>query len=974
MALLQRTRILPNERIDLPDYNRIEDFVCADFKALNKQVLSNDNFVLSGFVATGIGTNTLSIGIANSSLLVGADDGVLFVGAPSLAPLATSSLSPGATNYVEIFIDQDTGGADSRAFWDSTAAGGQGAEFSQIVDTFTFLQSNLSITTSNFSGDSDKVRICEVDTNGSGVITAIRDRRDLFYRLGRGTNVNFVFPWSSRVEPPNTQFTGADKDIKNQKQLNDALMNSIREINGTNYWFEQSPISLSGSFRNSGLSILTAATTSARFSWSGTQLSITDDNGTPLDADVLAYIRILDSASVISLTRQQAGNAISLADDQVLWVELPDPLANVAYDGVGVTSLNYRVSARGSVPLSDDTYWLAYRGGTKLYVRGLGELEAGESSEISDNISQNLLDTIGLTSETAAPVYSSDIRGVTQESLVSRIGTLTDAIGDEQEDRSGYLRSDDPVSWDGVNLSFTSDVILEFINTKNGTVGQHIIAMAQSPITIANLESAYILIDRTDPSEACTVVLSGTTPIPAQSQANKDVFILFRRVDVGTDNFLHIPFHKQLIGPGQTIRLGLAENDTAAGIPPLFVQEAPAGAVDGSNDTFTLTHTPKNVASVEVHIDTLKVIESQVTVVGTTVTLSGAAIPQLGQSIEVFYIADTANSIIGIQEIPTGTVNGINDSFVLAGTPINADSVLVLVDGLKVLFSEWTLVGSQTIQFHAGSIPQLGQSVEAYYVNNVDTTLIVQEVPTGTVNGINDTFTLSDNPPYKNAVLAFVDGREVLLTQWSLVHIGPASAIKFAPGFEPALGQSVEAYYFVTTGGGTSGSLQDAYNNGSTITTVGATPFTVGGAATKVAQFNGDIGVTGVIDPKGITFIRQSVSPIDPADDGLWMNTSGDLMQAQVGGGNVNVTQGLGGGGGSGSVDKVTLSGTDISNGFITLSGTPTTPADVILNVIGGLSQDYGVDFTVSGATLSWSGLALDGVLVSGDKLIVQFN
>lgn len=73
-------------------------------------------------------------------------------------------------------------------------------------------------------------------------------------------------------------------------------------------------------------------------------------------------------------------------------------------------------------------------------------------------------------------------------------------------------------------------------------------------------------------------------------------------------------------------------------------------------------------------------------------------------------------------------------------------------------------------------------------------------------------------------------------------------------------------------------------------------------------------------------------------------------------------------------VNTFTLSSTDITNKFVTLSGAPDTPADTILTVIGGPMQSYGADFTVSGSQLGWSGLFLDGVLSSGDKLVVQFN
>ncbi len=73
------------------------------------------------------------------------------------------------------------------------------------------------------------------------------------------------------------------------------------------------------------------------------------------------------------------------------------------------------------------------------------------------------------------------------------------------------------------------------------------------------------------------------------------------------------------------------------------------------------------------------------------------------------------------------------------------------------------------------------------------------------------------------------------------------------------------------------------------------------------------------------------------------------------------------------TVNTFTLSPTDISNGFVTLGSAPTAPTLTVLAVIGGPVQSYGDDFTVSGSTLSWSGLFLDGVLTSSDKLIIQY-
>lgn len=174
-----------------------------------------------------------------------------------------------------------------------------------------------------------------------------------------------------------------------------------------------------------------------------------------------------------------------------------------------------------------------------------------------NDISDLATDYIGATSVLDdSPDYSSDVRGVANENLTARLGTLTDAIGDSQEDRSAYLRSDTTVTWTGTELQFASDIILEIINTKNATIKTATILAANSPIVLANEESAWISIDRTLATQNVTINKSGTTPIPAQTQSNKDVFVIARRKDALGFTYLHIPLHKQIIEPGQTFRLG----------------------------------------------------------------------------------------------------------------------------------------------------------------------------------------------------------------------------------------------------------------------------------------------------------------------------------------------------------------------------------------------------------------------------------
>lgn len=80
---------------------------------------------------------------------------------------------------------------------------------------------------------------------------------------------------------------------------------------------------------------------------------------------------------------------------------------------------------------------------------------------------------------------------------------------------------------------------------------------------------------------------------------------------------------------------------------------------------------------------------------------------------------------------------------------------------------------------------------------------------------------------------------------------------------------------------------------------------------------------------------------------------------------------------GSGSpsgVENFTITAPILSAKQVTLSFAPTTPAVTILTPLGGIQQEYGVDFTITGNTLSWHGLGLDGYFVLNDKFSVIYK
>lgn len=206
MAVLNKTKIHGNERWDLSDYENIESFVCADFNEMYRRIFTDTSLIVSGFdifqdVDTLNPTPTTGpvyIKIEDSVLLhtsktTGA---VMFVGNSSDAPTQID-LTSSSTNFIEIDLTTQDDQPGIRAFWDPTANAGEGGEFAQTVNTATNLIASVTVNTSGFSLG-DKIPLVEVEVDSGGTITAIYDRRNLLFRLGRAVpyDDDFEFPWS----------------------------------------------------------------------------------------------------------------------------------------------------------------------------------------------------------------------------------------------------------------------------------------------------------------------------------------------------------------------------------------------------------------------------------------------------------------------------------------------------------------------------------------------------------------------------------------------------------------------------------------------------------------------------------------------------------------------------------------------------------------------------------------------------------
>lgn len=340
---------------------------------------------------------------------------------------------------------------------------------------------------------------------------------------------------------------------------------------------------------------------------------------------------------------------------------------------------------------------------------------------------------------------------------------------------------------------------------------------------------------------------------------------------------------------------------------PIFKQEVPSGAVNGINAAFGLSQMPKTTSSVLVFLNGFPVENTQYSIIGQTLTFGTP--PPLGYDVYVFYVTNGMAPVYGAQEIPQGIVNGINDTYLLVGTPPNQDSLMVFVDSLEIDKQNWSFIqsnGRVSIKFLAGSIPQTGQNVYVFYLINLaalgpssvnfiqnegvgvgiydkqvggiayfksllqgvgiqiiddglgtltlqatglaNTDKFVRETPVGIVNGSNAVFTLTDTPLDPNSLLFSVDELPLKQSQYSLV----ANVVTITdPTAIPATGQSVDSYYIINQVGGGGG----GGSGGWTLQNSPSTPYQVG-----LSGFMPDPGTT----PRQCWFLSSTGGVVTP--------------------------------------------------------------------------------------------------------------
>lgn len=147
-------------------------------------------------------------------------------------------------------------------------------------------------------------------------------------------------------------------------------------------------------------------------------------------------------------------------------------------------------------------------------------------------------------------------------------------------------------------------------------------------------------------------------------------------------------------------------------------------------------------------------------------------------------------------DVPAGATNGSNMAFTLSATPSPATSLSLYRNGLlQKPGIDFTLSGA-AITFTSPAVPKTGDSLQAFYRISGTTTPLPAfadgEIPGGTVNGTNATFTLAAGPSPAKSLELFKNG--MLLCQ-GIDYTVSGATITFMNAAVPQSGDSLEASY-----------------------------------------------------------------------------------------------------------------------------------------------------------------------------------
>lgn len=267
MSILRQFNWLGQGRVDVAHMRLLESSIVADLDTLVGRVDTGGKaVVVRGMTLSNYGPGTpaadIQLSTADSIVYnVNATEAGTFLWTPANRPVETlnSALNPrvdgsftaGQVNYIGLDFKRspDASTTDLVKFQDPYTV----LETPKTVPLGILLDYRIVISTTPFSAASNILPIAKVRTTAQNLVASgagdVEDARNLMYRLGSGgdfPNRYNTFSWpQSRLEQDPAisalssldKFAGGDKDIRSQKDWQDAVMSRLWEIGGGQNWY-----------------------------------------------------------------------------------------------------------------------------------------------------------------------------------------------------------------------------------------------------------------------------------------------------------------------------------------------------------------------------------------------------------------------------------------------------------------------------------------------------------------------------------------------------------------------------------------------------------------------------------------------------------------------------------------------------------------------------------------------------------------
>jgi hypothetical protein len=178
-----------------------------------------------------------------------------------------------------------------------------------------------------------------------------------------------------------------------------------------------------------------------------------------------------------------------------------------------------------------------------------------------------------------------------------------------------------------------------------------------------------------------------------------------------------------------------------------------------------------------------------------------AAVGNLGDCIRVDGTAGpcgagTGGLVFVDGESPNGIIDGVNTAFVLSATPTPANSLSLYRNGVLLTQGVDYAISGKNLVLTSGNVPVPGDRLQAWYRLPPTGIPAVEfadgETPGGTVNGVNQVFTLAATPMPASSLRVFRNG---LLQKPGLDYELAVNTITFTSVSIPLSGDVLQVFY-----------------------------------------------------------------------------------------------------------------------------------------------------------------------------------